>query len=716
MKAQGYRSAAARVALALLVLAVGLLAACGGAEQAAEVAPLTEAGAATVSGMVTYLDRSALPPNAIVNVELVQMAPGGGVATVISSQTIETGGQQQPFPFAVAYDPAQIDPTQTYLVGARITVDGQLTYASQTATAVITNGAPTSGIEIIVSPWVEPAAGTLTGVVTYLERMALDPAAIIVVDLQNVSSGTPAIVTTTEVPAEGRQVPIPFELAYDPAPIDPAGTYLLYARILVNGATTFASATGAPVLTNGAPAGNVELVVSPVAAAPTGGVIQGTVTTSRAPEALEPGALLQVELREPMLADAPATAQVEIPLDGLNFPVSFALPYDPAAIAADRGYVVAARVISGNQLLYTTLSPVPVLTNGAPASNIIVPVAVVPDPAGGVLRFTATGDPTAAPATWPAGSNAYLNVEIREPMLADAAAVAYTYVPLAGLTLPVAWELGYDVAAIDPNKDYVLDARVIDNNQLTFSATPVPVLTKGAPANDVTIALNPQGTGGGDAVVSGQLTAEGAPALDPAATIQVEIREPMLADAPAFVTISFAAEGRQFPIPFEIPYQSAQIDPNKAYIVDARIIGGNQLLYSAAAGVPVITQGAPTTGVNVPMVPGPTDAPPGGTITGNITTDVPAPLDPAAVWYIDLREAGTTGAPLVTISSATAGQQFAIPFEVPYNPAQIDPNKEYVLGARILLGDRVLYASAVGVPVITKGAPVSNVTVNIPPQ
>jgi uncharacterized lipoprotein YbaY len=71
---------------------------------------------------------------------------------------------------------------------------------------------------------------------------------------------------------------------------------------------------------------------------------------------------------------------------------------------------------------------------------------------------------------------------------------------------------------------------------------------------------------------------------------------------------------------------------------------------------------------------------------------------------------------MVTISQALAGAQFPIPFQIPYDAAGIDPNKGYVIGARILLGDQVLYASAVGVPVITQGAPSTDVTVNIPPQ
>lgn len=602
----------------ILSLLAMLIAACGGAgaPAAEQAAPDTQAvgeasypgAGGTVSGVVTKLDRMALPPNAVVDVQLRDTSIADAAATVLSQQTITADGQQAPIPFELTYDPAQIVPSGIYSVFASITIDGQLQYISQAATPVITNNAPTTGVEVVVSPVMTSASGgTLTGTVTYLDRSALDPAAVIEVDLTDVSSGTPVTVAATQVNAEGRQVPIPFELVYDPAQIDPAGTYLANGRIVVNGEVQYASQTGVLVLTNGAPTSDIEIVVVPAQGVTPSdaGTIRGTVTTPRPPEALEAGAVLQVELREPMLADAPATATTEIPVEGMGFPITFDLPYDPAGIAADRAYVVAARILSGNRLLYTTLAPVPVLTQGAPGSEIVVPVGFVPDPAGGVLRFTATSD---TPMTWPAGSDAYLNVEIREPMLADAPATAFTYIPLAGLSFPVAFELGYDPATIDPNKDYIFDGRIIDNNQLTYSGVPVPVLTKGAPANDVQITMT-------------------------------------------------------------------------------------------AAGAPTGSSGGG-----------------GGLISGTITTDQPAALDPAAVWYVDLREAGTTGDPMVTISSALGGTQFPIPFEVPYNPAMIDPAKSYVVGARILLGDQVLYASAVGTPVLTQGAPTTGVVVNIPPQ
>jgi len=39
------------------------------------------------------------------------------------------------------------------------------------------------------------------------------------------------VIATQTIPAEGRQVPIPFELTYDPALIDQTQTYLVAARI-----------------------------------------------------------------------------------------------------------------------------------------------------------------------------------------------------------------------------------------------------------------------------------------------------------------------------------------------------------------------------------------------------------------------------------------------------------------------------------------------------
>jgi len=133
----------------LLVLAA-LVAACGGGQQAAEEAEIAAPGDSLVSGNVTYLDRSALPENAVVEVDLIDASRADAPATVLAAYSTTTAGAQPPFPFELAYDPSQISPGALILVQARITVDGQLRYISQTAIPVITNGAPTSGVEVLV--------------------------------------------------------------------------------------------------------------------------------------------------------------------------------------------------------------------------------------------------------------------------------------------------------------------------------------------------------------------------------------------------------------------------------------------------------------------------------------------------------------------------------------------------------------------------------------
>lgn len=74
---------------------------------------------------------------------------------------------------------------------------------------------------------------TLEGTVAYRERIALIPDALITVQIRDVSlQDAPSVaIASTEFRSEGRQVPIPFSLKYDPAKIEPRRTYSVFARI-----------------------------------------------------------------------------------------------------------------------------------------------------------------------------------------------------------------------------------------------------------------------------------------------------------------------------------------------------------------------------------------------------------------------------------------------------------------------------------------------------
>lgn len=96
---------------------------------------------------------------------------------------------------------------------------------------------------------------SITGHVFYRERIALDPAAQVEIELADVSrADAPAVpIANQNIPAAGKNVPIAFDLRYDPAAIDPKHTYAVRARITLDGKLLWTSDTAYPVITHGAP-------------------------------------------------------------------------------------------------------------------------------------------------------------------------------------------------------------------------------------------------------------------------------------------------------------------------------------------------------------------------------------------------------------------------------------------------------------------------------
>lgn len=106
---------------------------------------------ASVTGTVTYLQKIALPPTAVVEVKLQDVSLQDAPAVTIAQQTISLENRQVPVPFTLLYDPTQIDPRRTYAVQVRILVGGQLRFINTSAYPVITNGSPTQ-VNIVVEP------------------------------------------------------------------------------------------------------------------------------------------------------------------------------------------------------------------------------------------------------------------------------------------------------------------------------------------------------------------------------------------------------------------------------------------------------------------------------------------------------------------------------------------------------------------------------------
>ena len=109
----------------------------------------------------------------------------------------------------------------------------------------------------------------VTGTVAYRVRKALHPDAEIRVTLQDVSrADLPATVIGEQViPAVGKQVPIPFEITFDPAGIDPRFSYAVRATITLEGKLIFTSTQAYPVITRDAPLYDVEIQLDPAGGA-----------------------------------------------------------------------------------------------------------------------------------------------------------------------------------------------------------------------------------------------------------------------------------------------------------------------------------------------------------------------------------------------------------------------------------------------------------------
>jgi putative lipoprotein len=115
-----------------------------------------------------------------------------------------------------------------------------------------------------VSPPPASPSPTISGTVAYRERVALPENAVLIVRLEDVSAAdAPAkIVAEQRFTLAGRQVPLPFELAYDAAKIDPKHSYSVSARITVDGQPRFLSTSAFHVLTGGNP-DKVNVLVRP---------------------------------------------------------------------------------------------------------------------------------------------------------------------------------------------------------------------------------------------------------------------------------------------------------------------------------------------------------------------------------------------------------------------------------------------------------------------
>ncbi|QYO65773.1 YbaY family lipoprotein [Leptolyngbya sp. 7M] len=222
-----------------------------------------------VSGTVTYRQRSALPPTAVLIVSLIDISRADAAATVIAEQRIETAGKQVPFSFDMAYDRSRIQERNRYAIRAEIRDRDRLLFTTDTNHLVITQGNPRV-VDIVVVP--VGTGGTrdssIRGTVTYRQRIALPPNSEITVRLVDSAdpNGTP--VAENSFSSGNRNVPIPFELSYAQRDINRQRNYELQAEIRSEGRLRFRTPNGQPITLRGNQTANVELVLEPASDGP----------------------------------------------------------------------------------------------------------------------------------------------------------------------------------------------------------------------------------------------------------------------------------------------------------------------------------------------------------------------------------------------------------------------------------------------------------------
>jgi uncharacterized lipoprotein YbaY len=160
------------------------------------------------------------------------------------------------------------------------------------------------------------------------------------------------------------------------------------------------------------------------------------------------------------------------------------------------------------------------------------------------------------------------------------------------------------------------------------------------------------------------------------------------------------------PIAFQLSYATADIDPAITYSVAATIVDGDRT-WVTNGGTPVITKGNPTSGVALKLVYIADVLK--GAVTGTIT-GVDIELGPeafSAAVLVDLSSDTRVG---IDIHPSPTG--VPIPFTVPFDPATINPATSYVVTAAIV-DEPERWTNPVGVPVITNGNPLTDVTVPV---
>ena len=116
------------------------LAICFGFAVHAQAQPVQDS--LTVSGDASYLQRIAMPPEAVLTVQLQDVSRADARAIVLAESRQVFGNRQVPLAYSVTVMRSAINPGLHYVVRASISVDGQIKFSTTRQYPVLTRGAP----------------------------------------------------------------------------------------------------------------------------------------------------------------------------------------------------------------------------------------------------------------------------------------------------------------------------------------------------------------------------------------------------------------------------------------------------------------------------------------------------------------------------------------------------------------------------------------------
>ena len=104
-----------------------------------------------VTGTITYRQRIALSPNAVIEIKLLDISRADAPSVTIAEQTLRPAGKQVPIAFELQYESARIDTRHSYAIQVRIFESGKLRFINSQPYPVITAGHPKT-VEVVVNP------------------------------------------------------------------------------------------------------------------------------------------------------------------------------------------------------------------------------------------------------------------------------------------------------------------------------------------------------------------------------------------------------------------------------------------------------------------------------------------------------------------------------------------------------------------------------------